>query len=176
MKKEDCFYLGDIVSKYSFKGELLIKLDTDSPREYEKLDSIFIYINKNLVPFFIEKSQLHKSSLLRVKLEGVNTEIDAKFLLKKEIYLPLTFLPILKGTKFYFHEIIGFKVLDQNEVLIGIVESINDQTPQALIEIKGESYNVLVPIHDHFIEELDRKKNKIKVNLPEGFIDIYSSK
>ena len=38
MQKEECFFLGKIVKKYSFRGELLIKLDTDEPELYEKDD------------------------------------------------------------------------------------------------------------------------------------------
>ena len=95
MKKEDCFYLGKIVKKYSFKGELLIKLDTDEPDLYENIDALFVDLRNNLVPFFIESSQLHKSELLRVKFEDVDTEQDADSLLKCALYLPLEFLPKL---------------------------------------------------------------------------------
>ena len=73
MKKEDCFYLGKIVKKYSFKGELLAKLDTDEPELYENLDAIFIDLRGNLVPFFVESSQLHKSDLLRLNFEDVDS-------------------------------------------------------------------------------------------------------
>ena len=89
MTKEECFYLGKIVSKHSFKGEVLIKLDTDEPELYEKLESVFVSLGNNLVPFFIEKSQLHKSSLLRVRFEEVADESDADKVMGSEIYLPL---------------------------------------------------------------------------------------
>ncbi|MBQ4820881.1 ribosome maturation factor RimM [Aquimarina sp. MMG016] len=173
MKKEECFYLGKIVSKFSFKGEVLIKLDTDEPESYVKMESVFINYNDNLVPFFIEKCSLHKSDLLRVKFEDVDTEEDADDLMKAELYLPLSLLPKLEGDQFYFHEVIGFTIIDNSFGEVGIIKSINDSTAQALFEIDREGTEVLIPMDDEFIDKIDRDSKEIYVNTPEGLIDLY---
>jgi 16S rRNA processing protein RimM len=173
MQKTDCFYLGKIVKKYSFKGEVLAKLDTDQPELYENLDSILVELRNNLVPFFIENSQLHKSELLRIKFEDINNEQDADSILKCDLYLPLKFLPKLEGDKFYFHEVIGFTVEDVNFGKVGIIKSINDTTAQALFEIDRNGTEILIPMNDEFIKKVDRKKKTILVQTPEGLIELY---
>ncbi|NNE31580.1 MAG: 16S rRNA processing protein RimM [Winogradskyella sp.] len=173
MKKEDCFYLGKIVKKYSFKGELLAKLDTDEPDLYDNLDAIFIDLRGNLVPFFIESSQLHKSNLLRLKFEDVDTEEDADALLKTDLFLPLNLLPKLDGNKFYFHEVIGFTIKDVNFGEVGILKEINDSTAQALFQIDRNGVEILIPMNDEFIAKVDRKNKVIEVKTPEGLIDLY---
>ena len=169
----DCFYLGKVVKKYSFKGELLAKLDTDEPELYENLDAIFIDLRGNLVPFFVESSQLHKSDLLRLNFEDVDSEADADALLKCDLYLPLDLLPKLEGNKFYFHEVIGFKITDENFGEVGIIKSVNDSTAQALFEIDRNSIEILIPMNDEFIVNVDRKNKTVFVNTPEGLIDLY---
>ena len=173
MQKEDCFYLGKIVKKYSFKGELLVKLDTDDPSIYTKMESVFIDKNKNLIPFFIERSSLHKSTLLRVKFEDIDNEEDADKLLKSELYLPLEFLPQLTGNKFYYHEIFGFEAEDLSFGLIGIIKGVNDSTNQAILEIDRNGSEILIPLIDDFIKSVDREQKKIILAVPEGLIDIY---
>jgi len=173
MKVEDCFFLGKIVKKYSFKGELLIKLDTDEPELYDQLDSVFIMVRNNLIPFFIESSQLHKSNLLRVKLEDVDTEEDADALMKSKLYLPLEFLPKLEGNKFYFHEVIGFTVEDKSFGVVGTISDINDSTAQALFEIDREGKEILIPLNDEFIVSIDRTNKKVIVDTPPGLIQLY---
>ncbi|WP_073084617.1 ribosome maturation factor RimM [Winogradskyella jejuensis] len=175
MKKDDCFYLGKIVKKYSFKGELLAKLDTDEPDLYDNLDAIFIDLRGNLVPFFIEASQLHKSDLLRLKFEDVDTEADADALLKSDLYLPLELLPKLEGNKFYFHEIIGFTMKDENFGLVGKIVGVNDTTSQALFEVDRQGVEILVPMNDEFIVKIDRDNKTVIVNTPQGLIDLYLS-
>ncbi|WP_196885901.1 ribosome maturation factor RimM [Aureivirga sp. CE67] len=174
MRKEDCFYLGIIVRKHSYKGEVVIKLDTDEPELYGKMESVFVALGNNLVPFFIEKSSLHKGDQLRVKFEGVDTEADAEAIMKAGLYLPLEFLPKLSGKQFYYHEIIGFSVEDVNKGIIGKIKKINDNAAQEILEIETESNRqILIPLVDDFIKKIDRENEKFIVETPEGLIDLY---
>lgn len=173
MQKEDCFYLGKIVSKYSFKGEVLVKIDTDEPELYDNMESVFVSLRNNLVPFFIAKCRLHKSQLLRIDFEEVNSEDDADKIMGSKLYLPLSFLPKLKGNKFYFHEVIGFTLLDDVHGDIGIVQSVNDTTNQALFEVEKGDRQLLIPINDEIITKVDRENKTIFVTTPEGLVDLY---
>lgn len=175
MRKEDCFYLGKIVSKYSFKGEVLVKLDTDDPEIYENMESVFVSLGSNLIPFFIKRCRLHKSNLLRIDFEEVKNESDADRIMKSDLYLPLTMLPKLTGNKFYYHEVIGFKVMDEVHGDIGSVEGVNDTTSQALFEIKKGDKQLLIPINDEIIKKIDREGKTISVSTPEGLVDLYLS-
>jgi len=172
MQKKDCFYLGKIVKKYSFKGEVVLKLDTDEPDIYENLDTVFLDLGKNLLPFFIKKSLLQKGNQLRVQFEDIENEADADAILKKDVYLPLNLLPELSGNQFYFHEVIGFVLEDTNFGEIGKISSINDKTAQVLFVVdKGDS-EILIPMIDEFMKKIDRINKKIIIETPEGLIEM----
>ncbi len=173
MRKEDCFYLGKISKKFSFKGEVLIYLDTDEPQNYKNLESVFVEINNKLIPFFIEKSAIHKSDFLRTKFEDINNEQEANEILGNSVYLPLSLLPKLDDHQFYFHEIIGFKVVDKNFGSIGEVININESSSQPLFEIKYNDKQILIPIIDAFIQKIDKINKTIFLNTPNGLIDLY---
>ncbi|MEQ6123176.1 ribosome maturation factor RimM [Pseudotenacibaculum sp. MALMAid0570] len=175
MRKEDCFYLGKIVKKHSFKGEVIIKLDTDEPELYRNMESVFVDLGGNLVPFFIERSSLSKGTMLRVKFDDVNSEDEADSIMKSGIYLPLDLLPKLEGTQFYFHEVIGFKVIDANHGEVGVIVNINDTAAQALFEIERGDKEIFIPLIDDFIKKVDREKKEVHVETPEGLIDLYLS-
>lgn len=173
MRKEDCFYLGKIAKKFSFKGEVLIYLDTDEPELYQDMESVFVEFNKNLVPYFIENSSLHKNDFLRVQFEDVDSEEEADSLIGCEIYLPLSMLPKLDGNRFYFHEVIGFEIEDKRVGIFGKIVSINDTTAQPLFEVINGDVEILVPMIDQFLVQIDRENKKVIMDLPEGLIEMY---
>ena len=173
MRKEDCFYLGKIAKKFSFKGEVLAYLDTDEPELYENLESVFVEFNKNLVPFFIESSSLHKNDFLRIRFEDMNTEEDADAIMNCPIYLPISMLPKLSGNKFYFHEVIGFEIEDKRVGVFGKIVSINDTTAQPLFEVENGAIQLLIPMIDQFLVKIDRPNKKVLMDLPEGLIEMY---
>lgn len=173
MRKKDCFYLGKIAKKFSFKGEVLIFLDTDEPEMYENLESVFVAFSENLVPFFIESAQIHRNHFLRTQFEDVTSEEDADRLIGCEVYLPLTALPKLEGNKFYYHEVIGFNAIDKRLGNFGKITTISDNGIQALFEIEKDGKLILVPLIDTFILEVNRKEQFILFNTPDGLIDLY---
>ena len=173
MRKEDCFYLGKIAKKFSFKGEVLMYLDTDEPELYENMESVFVEFNKNLVPFFIENSSLHKNDFLRVKFEDVDDEAVADSILNCDVYLPISMLPKLEGNKFYFHEVIGFEIEDQRLGIFGKIVSINDTSAQPLFEVLNGNVEILVPMIDQFLVKIDRENKKVIMDLPEGLVEMY---
>ncbi len=173
MRKEECFYLGKIAKKFSFKGEVLAYLDTDEPELYENMESVFVELNKNLVPFFIENCSLHKNDFLRIKFEDVYTEQDADELIGCELYLPLSFLPKLEGNQFYYHEVIGFEIEDQRLGVVGKIVSVNDSTAQPLFEVLNGEVEMLIPMIDQFLVKVDRENKKVIMNLPEGLVEMY---
>ncbi|MDC6350276.1 ribosome maturation factor RimM [Zeaxanthinibacter sp. PT1] len=173
LSKEECFYLGRVVSKHSFRGEVLVKLDTDEPEIYEEMESVFISMGDSLVPFFIEKSLLQKSSLLRIRFEEIDDEAGANAILGAELYLPLTMLPKLSGKKFYYHEVVGFSLVDEELGPVGTIKGVNDSAAQALFVAEHKGKELLIPVSDEIITRIDREKKEIHVRTPDGLVALY---
>ena len=167
MKIQDCFYLGKIVSKFSFKGEILLKLDSEEI-DFKKMKTIFLDIDSTIVPYSIDSIKLHKSSLLRIKFENIDSEEKANKILKTKTYLPIKDLPKLNGNKFYYHEIINFTALDLSLGNIGRVKEVNDQTSQPIIVLDNGTNEVMIPLVDDFLIEINRVKKTLIFDLPEG--------
>jgi 16S rRNA processing protein RimM len=89
------------------------------------------------------------------------------------MYLPITELPSLKGNRFYYHEIIGFQVSDQQHGDIGVVEDILELPHQALFQIRFGEKEILIPIVDEIIKKVDRRKKVLLIEAPPGLIEIY---
>lgn len=117
---------------------------------------------------------MHKNTLLRVKFEDINSEAEADKIIGCEVYLPLSILPKLEGNKFYFHEIIGFTAQDVNLGDIGVITDVNDTAAQAIFIItNSDNKEILIPVIDEFIKEVNRKTKTILFKTPEGLIDLY---
>jgi 16S rRNA processing protein RimM len=176
MKVEDCFYLGYISKTIGTKGELAFKLDVDSPSSYTSLSSVLVQIHaqdSQLVPYFLKESRLINDGTLRCSIEGIKDQGEAKNMVGKSLFLPLNLLPPLKEDQFYFHEIIGFEVIDQNKGAIGKVVKVLEYSTSNLLAVEFETKEILIPISDETIVKVDKKGKKLHVNCPEGLIDLY---
>jgi len=175
MNKNDCFCLGYITKLFGYKGEINIYLDVDNPEYYKNLESVFVEVNKQLVPFFIEKIQLKGKGNATVRFQGVTTEELAQQILRSSLYLPLSALPKLSGSQFYYFEVIDFTVKDVKEGELGQVIGVIENPGNPLLEIKHSltGKEILLPISDDTIIKVDRSSKSLSVEAPEGLIEIY---
>lgn len=176
MNIEECYYLGYVSKAIGNKGELAFKLDVDSPSSYEGLDMVLVQMAKTeeiLVPFFVTDSLLLNNSLLRVSLEDISNQEQSKELIGKALYLPLTALPPLTGNHFYFHEVIGYTVIDKEHGLLGPIKQVLDYPAGSLLEVHKNGKEILIPLLEDTLIHLDRQAKTMEVQTPEGLIDLY---
>jgi 16S rRNA processing protein RimM len=173
MDKADCFHLGYVAKLHGFKGEVSLFLDVSNPEDYADLDMVFIEINNQLTPFFIESFKLKNKGFAAVKFEGVDSETDARFLQRKSLYLPAEILPELTGTSFYDHEIVGFTVIDTNFGEVGVVDEVLAYQVNPLLSIMNGKIEVLVPLIDGLVKEVNRENKTMTITAPEGLIEMY---
>ncbi|MDN5349329.1 MAG: rRNA processing protein RimM [Bacteroidales bacterium] len=172
MEKEDCFYFGKVIKTHGLDGELSIRIDTDEPEAYSELEFLLVERNKRLVPFYVTAFRLLGNKAY-VGFEDVNHIDEAQAFTGALLYLPLEFLPRLSGNKFYFHEVSGFTITDKAFGEIGLIKTILEYPNHALFQVFREGKEVLIPIQDEIIMEVDRKNKSILVDAPDGLIDLY---
>lgn len=176
MDKNDCYFLGKVTKAIGLKGEVTVYLDTNSPERYIELESVFIELNDELVPFFIEDLHLKPKNTAIVTFEDIATPEKANILIDCDLYMPLSSLPPLTGKAFYYHEVVGFNVIDKNKGSIGKIDSVIDSAASPIFSIFQESTEILIPAVNDFIVRIDRNNQTIEIDAPEGLIDIYLEK
>lgn len=174
MTKDDCYQLGHITKTHGVSGELVLFLDVDNAAEYADLESILLEVKGDLIPYFIESIAIVKGSRAIIAFEDVNTIEQAERLINCGAFLPLDELePITDETRFYFHEIVGYQVVDAESGELGIVRGVYAMNAQDLIAMDYLGKEVLIPINSDIVRTVDRANQKLNVALPDGLLAIY---
>jgi 16S rRNA processing protein RimM len=176
MTIDDCFVLGYLTKAHGLAGELQALFDVDDLSQYENIDTLWVERFGSLIPYKVEYVHplMHKRNRVIVKLAGIDHIDQAETLAKSKLYLPLSMLPPLEGENaFYYHEVIGFQIIDEERGALGTVNTIYDLESNALISMIYRGKEVLIPIHDAFILRVDRDKQSLHVRLPEGLLEVY---
>ncbi|MFN8345782.1 MAG: ribosome maturation factor RimM [Spirosomataceae bacterium] len=174
MQHNDCFQLGHITRTHGTRGEVVIYLDVDYPEDYEELESVFVEIKGQLIPYFVENINVQRGSKAIVKFEDIHSIEAAALLINCPLFLPEDNLDELDESQFYYHEIVGFKVMDETLGELGVVSTVYSMPTQDLIAMHYRDHEVLIPVNDTIVPGIDRQKKILKVRLPEGLLDVYT--
>ena len=172
MTKDTCFYVGKIVKTHGLKGEVTLRIDNEQFDKIEELNYFLLDINDKLIPYFVENITFHSNKSF-VLFQDLKTLEAANQLVGISAYLPLDLLPEKDGNDFYSHEVVDFLVIDEEKGELGKVQEIIEYPTQSLIQVLINGKEVLIPIHDDIIQDVNREEKKIYIKAPNGLIDMY---
>jgi 16S rRNA processing protein RimM len=169
MDAGEVFKIGYVMKTHGLKGEVTIVTMPECP-DLAGIDTLFLERRQQLVPYFVE-SVSFKGDKAFLKLEEVDTLEQAAGLKGCSIYLPKADRPRPAKGDFYSDEVIGFEVADSRRVL-GHVKDVLEAGPNRFLALDIDERETLIPVNGPFIKSVNRSARKIKVELPDGFLDI----
>lgn len=164
--------IGKLAATFGVKGELVLRHSLGKKTSLKGLETVFIEMNKDvLLPYFITEAKIKSADEIYLKLEGIDAKETAQKLLQKQIWLP----------EEEFHKytaaaapisLLGFHIIDNGKDLGAILEII-EQPHQLLCRIDWKGKEALIPLHEEFLQKVDKKKKQVLVHLPEGLLEVF---
>ncbi|MNL22168.1 16S rRNA-processing protein RimM [compost metagenome] len=174
MTQEEAFYIGYITKTKGLKGELQLFFEYDAP-ELLDLDVVFAEINGKMVPFFVAAYKLQQNSTGNFYFEDIDHIDKAQALVKKKIYLPLAKMPDRSDEDFHYNDLEGFVVSDETHGELGEIVAVNEYPQQFVATVLYKGTEIMFPLNEDMIIEIDEDEETLLVDLPEGLLDIYLS-
>jgi len=169
---DNYFKIGKLVATYGLKGEIILQHSLGKKTSLKGLETLFIEEKKDsFIPYFIESAKIKSDTETYVKFEGIGSKEAAHKLVQKEIWL-------LENDFKKFADksapisLLGFTMINEEEDLGEILEII-EQPHQVLCKILLNGKEALIPIHEEFLDKIDKKNRKVFVTLPDGLLEIY---
>lgn len=171
--REDYFLLGTLSKTHGVSGELVLKLNNLDADDIEEMGSVFIEFDGLLVPFFISQCFAKNMNSLVVKFEDIDSSEQAGEFVNCKVFSS----EIISGdTDDFLRQIdllIGFDVIDKQYGNIGKLKEFIDMPNNPLFKVVKGKKELLIPVNDEFILEVDKKNKTILIDAPEGLIDLY---
>ena len=157
--------IGYFSRTHGLKGQLVLKQYRDL--EPESLRAVFVDIRGSKAPYFVSAFNSSGQGLL-ISLEEVDTIEKAKLLLNKQVYADENILAPVE-----VDELVGYELIDRTQGSLGVIKAITENGAQSLVHLEYKGREVLLPLVDELIEEIDDQKKLVRYNAPDGLIDMY---
>ncbi len=175
---EDTEEIGKFQRPHALKGELNAVIDVD-PVFLSDGNPAIVEIDGILVPFYATGVRQKGSSACLVKLDGVDSEKDARSFVNAPIRAMRSQLARYEteeeeeGKGSYAEDLVGFTITDSDAGEVGRIVDLDLSTENALFVVENtDGETIYIPIADDLIEEIDEEKHNIEMTLPEGLVTI----
>ena len=172
--KGDFITLARVVKTQGRIGEVAAEIHTDVPDRFRVGMKLSALANSGDARRDVEIEDLwpHKG-LVVLKFVGIDSINDAEPLIGSELQVPSADRAELEQGWNYISDLVGCVVLDAGHE-IGTIEDVQSGAGEAPLLIvagsDGKKYDV--PFAEAYLEKVDLKQKQVRMNLPEGMLEV----
>lgn len=165
----DLVAVGKVLGVFGNRGSLRVSSLTDFPSRILQLGSVYL-VGKQIKKYQVLAATKHRRGY-NVTLSGIDSSEKAKTLIGCYIsVLEEDLEPLPEGT-YYEFQIVGLIACRESGERIGEVTNILELPGNDVLVIDRHGKEVLVPLVDDFVKEIDTEEKKITITPIEGLID-----
>jgi 16S rRNA processing protein RimM len=165
--------IGTIAGTHGLGGEVTLRHNLGSKNKWKQVAHVFIEINRSsYIPYFIEKFRILNPEEVLLQLDEIITVEDAKTLSGKKVYMEQARFTELFPQNLSL-DMVGFTVVDTVMGTLGIIDGLFETPGQVLATLQYQGKEVMIPLVEATIKNINAAQKSITVQLPEGLLAVY---
>jgi 16S rRNA processing protein RimM len=170
VKAEDLLEVGVVIGFHGLRGDFKVRplptghLALPGARKVYLMDSEGLPVQHEAV-----RSSQHKQNIL-LHLSGFDSLAAVEPLMGASVWMAKTDLPELDDDQYYWSDLDGLEVVDQQQGVLGHVVGMFATPAHDILEVDGLTGEILIPAIEPFLVQVDRDKGQLHVNLPDGLV------
>ncbi|MCI5082966.1 MAG: ribosome maturation factor RimM [Saprospiraceae bacterium] len=166
--------IGYTKKAHGVKGEVKVHIDTPFLDDAKKAEVFFIETKGQALPYFLEKLQFGNQII--AKFEDVASKEDAAQITGQNLYLREEDISEQESQEFDldkdFAFFKGFLIKDMEHGDIGLISEVVEYPQQIMAFVELEDREIIIPLNEFFIQDIDLDNNIILMELPDGILDL----
>lgn len=163
--------VGILGKTHGLKGELKFRIEEEYIDDFNEAKVIFIKNKGHHAPYFIES--IRSSSI--IKFEDTDNVEAAKILQSLPIFLKEEDISIAAAEpleELIYQYIKGYKMIDDLLGELGEIQAVEAYPQQEIAIVSYQNKEVLIPLNEFVILNIDEDCQEVRVSLPEGLLEI----
>ncbi len=165
MAQSRLIVIGKAVKVFGIKGEIKVRPYTESLTSFE--NSVRLVFDETA--YEVAGFRVHKGAIL-VRLQGIDTPEKAQELVGKLVKTDEENLPAKEEDEYYWFELLGMRVVTKDGRELGKISQITPTGANDVLHVEGEFGEILLPMIDDVVLEVDTETETMTVDPLEGLI------
>ena len=164
MSYDNHIIVGKILTTHGIKGWLTIGSYTSNQEDIFKYN-LKVIINNKFKQLMVTEHNLMPKKII-MKLEDTDTIESCSEYINLDLYTLIDELPEVDNDEYYWHDLIGCTVLNENNVLLGVADSLFNSGDTDILVVKNNNSlkEVLIPFLKANIISIKNRKIIVRWN------------